>query len=417
LTIKDLEQAEQILQKYVPNVSKYSGDNLSLDRMWPLLDKVGNPHTKLKVIHIAGTSGKTSTCYYISALLSASGCKVGLTVSPHVDSVTERIQINNSPLKESLFCKELEEFINLINDLEIQPSYFELLIVFVLWQFVRQNVDYAVVETGLGGLIDGTNVVTREDKVCVITDIGFDHMDILGDTLDKIASQKAGIIHYKNQVFVYSQQPQTTNQIKRRAKAKDAQLSTLNQDLLQKNSNYDFSRLPDFQIRNWLLAEEICNFVAKRDSFELNKIFLPSDVIVPGRMETTILHDKSILIMDGAHNRQKVGMFCESFKKIYPNKTAIIMLALKKGKEYKQVIDELEEISSEIVLTTFSASQDLPVKSQNPIMLADYCSSKSINNIIIEDHADAMKYLLNSNEDIKVVIGSFYLLGQIRKLI
>ena len=205
MNIVNIDQAIAELQKYVPAVARYSGDDMTLDRMWPLLSAVGNPHKKLKTIHIAGTSGKTSTSYYIAALLKASGQRTGMTVSPHVDSITERLQIDGSPVSDDLFCSYLSEFLDLITDVDPQPSYFELMIAFVLWVFARENLDYVVLETGMGGLFDGTNVVTRSDKICVITDIGLDHTQILGNNVEQIAAQKAGIIHKGNHVFTYKQ--------------------------------------------------------------------------------------------------------------------------------------------------------------------------------------------------------------------
>lgn len=416
MIISNIEQAEALLQKYVPNVSKYSGDSMSLDRLWPLLKLVGSPEKKLKVIHIAGTSGKTSTSYYISALLSASGKKVGLTVSPHVDKITERLQINNRPIDEVTFCTELGIFMSLIADVENPPSYFELLIVFVLWEFDRQKVDYAVIETGMGGLLDGTNVITRGDKVCVITDIGFDHMHILGNTLPEISRQKAGVIQHLNSVFVYEQAQEIMDEINKRTQIKDATLNILDQADLMAKSLTNLEGLPVFQIRNWLLSEKVCYFVAKRENFKISKI-TPTDVLIPGRMETIKLDDSTTLIMDGAHNEQKIGVFCRSFKARYPNKKATILLALKDGKEYKEVIDALKPISDALILTTFNTSQDLPAVSQDTSTLAEYCDSKGINNSTKNENKEAFSKLLDSESQIKLVIGSFYLLGQVRKFL
>jgi len=311
MKISSISQAEDVLQKYVPNVKSYNGDDMSLDRMWPLLEAVGNPHEKLRAIHLAGTSGKTSTAYYIAALLGTSGKKIGLTVSPHVDSITERVQINGKPITDKAFCEDFGKFIDLIKEVSINPSYFELMIVFVLWEFEKQGVDYAVIETGLGGLFDSTNVLTAPNKVCVITDIGIDHTNILGSTLSEITEQKAGIIHDDNAVYMYQQSAEIMGQIHQRLKQKHAKLQIIdNQIKPQFAKNLQFGILPKFQRRNWSLAQVVAEAIAKRDKFTITSEINPLTVVVPGRMEHSSLPDDSILIMDGSHNKQKMTAIC-----------------------------------------------------------------------------------------------------------
>lgn len=327
MKVHSIKEAESILQSYIPNVSKYNGDDLSLDRMYPMLEALGNPHEKLKIVHIAGTSGKTSTAYFIASILHSSGAKVGLTVSPHVDSITERIQIDSKPISEEQFCNYLSTFLEAISKIDQKPSYFEILIAFVYWVFYQEKVDYAVIETGMGGLLDSTNVASRPDKVCVITDIGFDHMQILGDTITKIAFQKAGIIHENNKVFMYEQSDEVMNQIEKVASTKKANLQTVSERSMEQLPNT--VNAPLFQKRNWNLANEVCLYISKRDGFSLSDAQSVLEITVPGRMDTKTLQDGSMLIMDGAHNGQKVETFVESFKDKYPtNKTTILLCHL-----------------------------------------------------------------------------------------
>lgn len=411
MLINSLEQAEKVLQRYVPNVSKLTGDSLSPERMFILLDLLGNPEDKLKVIHIAGTSGKTSTAYFISSILTESGQKVGLTVSPHVDSVTERIQINSCPISDKEFCAYLSRFLEIISPAGNHFSYFEIIIAFAFWVFAEEKVDYAVVETGLGGLLDSTNVTKKPDKICVITDIGYDHMQILGNTISEIAEQKAGIIQEHNEVFTYEHSNEVMEQIKNRVSQTDAKLNIVSDINLQ-----DVDNLPAFQKRNFGIARQVCEFVTSRDNIELNNSLNTINLVVPGRMDTNTLPNGSLLIMDGAHNGQKVGAFSSSFRLKYRNKKAIVMLALKTGKEYKEVIDELKDITESFILTTFNTSQDLPAVSQDPKTLKVYCDQIGIKAEVINDQKQAYDRLIESDRGIKLVIGSFYLLGQIRKL-
>ncbi len=178
-----------------------------LENTLRLMAHVGNPHEQLKAIHVAGTNGKGSTSHLIAAALQASGLRVGLFTSPHLVSLTERIRINGQPIAET----EVAEFIEQNKDFldEIQPSFFETMTALAFAYFVRKKVDIAVVEVGLGGRLDSTNVITP--ILSVITNIGLDHTEFLGNTLTKIAKEKAGIIKPHVPVVVGESHPQTMN--------------------------------------------------------------------------------------------------------------------------------------------------------------------------------------------------------------
>jgi dihydrofolate synthase / folylpolyglutamate synthase len=167
-----------------------------------LCEALGNPHRRFKTIHVAGTNGKGSTSHMIAAILQTSGYKTGLYTSPHLKSFTERIRIDGAEIPEAFVV----DFVNRVKPLieEIQPSFFEITVAMAFDFFASEKVDIAVIEVGLGGRLDSTNVITPE--VSVITNIGWDHKDILGDTLEKIASEKAGIIKPKVPVVVSERQ-------------------------------------------------------------------------------------------------------------------------------------------------------------------------------------------------------------------
>ena len=417
MKITNLHQAEVALKTYIPLVASYGKDGMTLDRLWVLLKRAGEPHTQLRVVHIAGTSGKTSTAYYAAAQLRATGKKVGLTVSPHVDFVNERVQINGLPLPPQKFCSYLTQFLEIVKKVPQKPSYFELMIAMALWIFVQEKVDYAVVETGMGGLLDGSNVVTRPDKVCVLTDIGFDHQHVLGNTLSQIAAQKAGIMHNGNVAFTYKQPNEVMNEFKNRAQAVGAKLTALTNHKFTKLPQ-DFAILPLFQQRNWLLAYTATDYVIKRDKLpELSNNALQATMhtIVPGRMQVIKLSDQLTIVMDGAHNQQKMQAFVASYKEKYGPSKVPVLLALKNGKEYQQVLDELLPLASTITFTTFSTSQDMPAVSIRPQLLADYCQSIGYTNYkIITNHMQAYKDFVTHNIGIAIITGSFYLLSQIR---
>jgi dihydrofolate synthase / folylpolyglutamate synthase len=415
VTIRTIQEANQALQPYVPLVSQLTGGNTTLERVIPLMKLLGNPQDKLRVIHIAGTSGKTSTAYFLAALLTIGGKKTGLTVSPHVDTVAERVQINGSPLSESKFCDYLGEFLDIIETAEQKPSYFELLYAFSLWVFLREQVEYAVIETGMGGLYDATNVITRPDKICIITDIGYDHMHILGSTLPEIATQKIGIVHERNVVFCYQQSSEIMRVFQDWCDTHHAELNVTTKPQEQSGADADFSGIPDYQVRNWLLAYKAYNFLETRDKVKhltRKELTQTLQVQVPGRMDVIKLHGKTV-VMDGAHNAQKMQTFIESFKKLYPNVRPVVVIAMKESKDYQPVTELLSTIAERLFVTTFRTSQDLPARAMDPNTLAQSFEDK-LPVEVIPDSSDAVRAALAAPESVVVLTGSFYLLSQIR---
>jgi dihydrofolate synthase/folylpolyglutamate synthase len=404
---------------FIPSVAQVTGRDITLTRMWPMMAIIGNPQKKLKIIHLAGTSGKTSTAYFLAALLRTTGKKVGLHVSPHIDKLTERFQFNGLPISDELFCEELGIFLDIIHEHHLKPTYFELHIAFAYWFFVRQEVDYAVIETGMGGLHDGTNVAKNPDKICVITDIGIDHTKYLGTTLKQIAFQKAGIIHPHNLVYMYTQAPEIMKVVTAKCTETSALLTTTTeQDQKQECSDLLDETMPLYQQRNWMLAYFVFRHLQARGNFSMpaiHKITKTQHLQVPARMDIKQLSSGQTLVMDGAHNEQKMKAFVRSFQATFPGKKAALLLSLKQEKDYKMVVDVLLPITNEIIVSTFETSQELPVVSMDPKQLADYCRQQGVEKVTVQsDHHRAYQSLLSSNQDILVITGSFYLLYQIR---
>ncbi|MBS9524587.1 bifunctional folylpolyglutamate synthase/dihydrofolate synthase [Litoribacter alkaliphilus] len=183
-----------------------------------LCQHLGDPQTKFKSIHVAGTNGKGSTSHSIAAILQEAGYKVGLYTSPHLKSFTERIKINGAEIPEDAVVTFVEKHKNFLEDL--MPSFFEMTVGMAFEHFAKEKVDYAVIEVGLGGRLDSTNVITPE--ICVITNIGLDHTQFLGDTLPKIAAEKAGIIKERVPVVISELQPATLKVFIQKADEKHA---------------------------------------------------------------------------------------------------------------------------------------------------------------------------------------------------
>ncbi len=411
--------AEAALQPYIPIVKQMTGKDITLERMEPLMAKIGNPELKLKVIHVAGTSGKTSTVYYIAGLLKAAGQTVGLTVSPHIDVISERLQVNLEPLPEAVFCSVLSEFLELIAEVEPMPSYFEVLMAMAYWYFAKIGVDYAVIETGFGGLHDASNICRNTNKVCVLTDIGFDHMHILGHTLQEISLQKAGIMHKDNQAFTFEQSQEVLNIFESYAQKVGAHLDIVNESDVKHvaEDGQVFEALPNFQKHNWLLAYKAYEYVANRDflaPLALQKLEESMHTYVPGRMDIQELGGMQI-VMDGAHNEQKMSVFVDSFRSKFPGEKVPVLLAMKTGKEYEAVLPQLKEIASRLIITNFTISQDLPSKPIDPQILATEARRIGFTDVVVEtDCLAALELLISDSVERGVITGSFYLLASLR---
>jgi len=411
MTVKQLTSFAAV-NRHLQEFHAYARADYKLDNMLALMAYLGNPQDKFKVVHVAGTSGKTSTAYYMAALLTVAGRKTGLTVSPHVDEINERVQINGQPTPEAEFCAALRDFLELIAKAPVRPSWFEVVVAFAYWYFARQQVDYAVVEVGLGGLKDGTNVITRPDKVCVITDIGLDHINVLGQNLAKIAEQKIGIVGPRNTAFTYCQAPEVMRVFEHQASRQKAKLQ-----ILADNTELNESSMPDYQYRNWRLAYQVYEYLAKRDGLESlapQLLRRTQAVQVPGRMDVRRIGGKT-LVMDGAHNAQKMAALASSFTKLYPGSKPAVLLALRNGKDYLAVVKSLAKLSDNIIVTSFAAMQDVPVRSMEPKALAKACQAAGFANVqAIPNNHQAFKALLAAPENVGVITGSFYLLAQIR---
>lgn len=320
-----------------------------------ILETLGSPQNQIPAIHIAGTSGKGSTAYYATSLLNQAGYTTGTLVSPHIASVAERSLINGQPLPEQEYLHYFQAFANLYVVHSLHLSYFEFLTIFSFWLFKEMGVDYIIIEVGIGGRLDTTNVISRSPTVRVITDIGLDHMELLGNTLTEIAQEKAGIIHQNDSAVMNQQASEIETVVRQHAESQHSQFSIASPII------DDFLKiLPDFQQRNWTLAYRA---VEKRLALDkkppLSKEVLEKSVhiAIPGRLEKRNVDGVNI-IFDVAHNPQKIRALVDSLRKLYPDKKPIFVVAFGQNKhsslaESLAIIDNLAQLA---YATTFSAN-------------------------------------------------------------
>ncbi len=398
--MKTLIEVEAYLATLIPR-SRSFGDRL--DHTKELLKKLGDPQNKLPAIHIAGTSGKGSTAYYCAALLKEAGYTVGLMVSPHVSKVSERAQVNGHPLSEIEYSSYITEFKTIIESFNEEVTYIEFLTCFAYWLFAKLKLDYMVIEVGLGGRLDSTNTITRKNTVRVITDIGLDHTEILGNTLDKIANEKAGIIHEGDVVCINRQNELIMNTIQAVAKKNKAQLIVVKPR----------SPLPyepkGFQARNWQLA---LTAVAQRLLIDNHAKLTNSQlqgaagIMIPGRFEVFKGDDETI-VLDAAHNPQKVAALMNTIKNtyIYRPIVAVIAFGINKTTNVNESLDIIKNGANKVLYTEFTVEGDENRK------------AIKFNDSIVDPWLALTEARLwaRENHGIVLVTGSFYLISNVRK--
>lgn len=416
MRLKTLQECELALRAFVPP-PRSQRQKYNLRHIRAFMEATGNPQNSYQVVHVAGTSGKTSTCYYLASLFTNAGLKTGLTVSPHITKVTERVQINLQPASDEDFAQELSVFLDLVQEVGIELTYFEVLIAFAYWYFAQMKVDVAVIETGLGGLMDGSNVVHNSAKVCVLTDIGLDHTAVLGDTIPQIAAQKAGIIGEQNEAFTWKQPRNVLSVFRNAAKMQRSELHILEREVPALPDT-----LPLFQKHNLSLAVEVASWtMLHRFSRELPQqaVLGAAHQSIPARMEQVERGGRRI-VLDGAHNPQKMHALVESYKAMFPSSQPAILFSCIEGPDSKieQSVAELLTLRpSRVVITAFQSLQDIkkisvePEKLQQVFKAAGYTATE-----IIKRPDDGLEALLKTEDDI-LVTGSLYLIFDVRSTV
>lgn len=392
-----------------------------------------------KIIHVAGTNGKGSVCAFLANICKESGLKTGFFSSPHLVTTRERFQINGQMISEETF---LEAFFLLHEVIEsyqrifptYQPSYFERLFFMMLLIFSKEGVDVTVLETGLGGRLDTTNVI-QEPALTVITEIGFDHMAYLGDTIDKIASEKAGIIKASAPVVFIERKKEATVEIEKMAKQqqvscikvsknayKITEIKKKSIDFLVPSRYYDYigftvNSRAEYQLENATLAiRAIEEFVRCTHTENITREAIErgiSSMFWPGRMEEVLPE----VYIDGAHNEDGVEAFVNTVGKMLEieKKQGILLFSAVNDKRYENMIQMLSSVKGmkEFVLTVIPGSRGVDLDSLGN-EFRKY-TDKEVHSF--EKLSDAMTYLLKKKgeEDKAFIVGSLYLAGLVEE--
>jgi len=399
---------------------EHFGIKLGLDNISKFLERIGNPHNNYPSIHIAGTNGKGSTAVYIETILRQAGYKTGIFTSPHLVDFRERIRINSQQISKRRITSFIDNYRHLISRNKI--TFFEVCTALAFHTFAQCKIDIAIVETGLGGRLDATN--TLSPLLSIITDISFDHINILGDTLKKIAYEKAGIIKKNTPILVGLMKPEPRNEIIRVARNRPAPVILMRRDNFTPDGfphKFDYVRetlnlsnlrsaLPGrHQILNAALSIRAVEYL-KEIGYKINKSSIRSGLKTahwPGRFQIIRRPGKPTVILDVGHNPAGVKAMADCFRDFYPGRKADIVVGFVKNKNLEQSVRHLRSIAGNVEIVRLNT-----YRTAEPEDIARYFGKR--NNLrISESIVESSRRLINSADrnDIVIICGSHFTVG------
>ncbi len=419
---------------YIINTEKF-GSNYGLSRTEKILEILGNPHKTLKSIHIAGTNGKGSTSAMINMILIEAGYKVGMYTSPYLEEFEERIQINSKNIPKDSLSNVVTEVKNAVDEVirlgYEHPTEFEIVTCAAFLHFSSEKVDYAVIEVGLGGKLDSTNVIMP--LLSVITSISYDHMQILGDTIEKIALEKAGIIKNQVPVVLYPQKSDVRHIIEETCFIKNSILSRVFEDsakLCSVDDKSNFQRIivrtkkDEYKIELSLLGKhQLLNCATAITSIEVlielgakiskdNITKALKKVKWPGRLE--VMRQAPLLVIDGAHNIDGIMSLRNNVEEYFKYNKVILILGILADKQVESMIKTIVPMASRVIaVTPHSKRGELAEKLKTAILKHNACCEA------IEDYEEAVTRGLSycGPNDMLLISGSLYMIGDMRKII
>ena len=415
---------------YIHDIPKFTKKH-DAEHTRTFLEYLGNPQENLKVLHVAGTNGKGSVCAYLDGMLRSEGMHTGLFTSPHLVRINERIVLDGREITDENFCKVFGRTLAAVRKMEDaglpHPTFFEFLFGMAMLAFAEEGMEYAVLETGLGGRLDATNAVERP-AVSVITSIGMDHMEYLGNTLGEIASEKAGIIKEGVPVFFAQTCAESDEVIRRRAEELHTFCKKIGKDAYEilgiedkhiafscsnayyGNTTWKLNNIGTYQPANAMLALEVMRILFGDSGHPDVWREVLSGVKWAGRMEE-VLPD---VYVDGAHNLSAVEAFAAS---VLPDvRGRVILFSAVKDKDYEDMISCLcRNVQADFYVVTLIADRRAAQAEELGRLFERY-TDKPV--IVTENVKDALHYILAHRGERRVYcLGSLYLAGMIKELI
>ena len=421
--INYFEKSSEILDGLY-GATKHKRDMTSNENMKRLIEIFGVDLSKLNVIHVAGTVGKGSFCIILDNILREANLKTGIFVGPSIEGMNDRIRINGDFIPPEKFYHYLKTIVDKINELEINCIYFEIVTLIALMYFADEGVDFAIFEVGVGGLYDSTNCFTTK-AADVIMKIDYDHQNVLGNTLEEIAFNKAGIIMPFDTVYVYPQGESVIDVIKDEAKKVDAKVKVLDDKSMRigktneatefsyDGEDYSVSLAGEFQAKNAAMAVWVAKDLAARFRLDISTDAIKkglSEVKWPCRIET--VKKDPYIIIDGAHNEASAAELKKYLLGL--NKKVIMITSFLKDKDYRKVFETFEGLNAEFIVTSLVfKGRDFEFEK-----LEEAIGDKD-GIYFIKDNKEAYKKALElyTEDALIVVAGSLYLASVFRDLI
>ena len=412
------------IKNYIENLTNGKADNLSVKKMKRIMELLGNPQDKLKFVHVTGTNGKGSIIEMLNSILVNANLKVGKFISPHLVKYNERISINYQNIQDEEIQELYEELETALEKENIEISFFEFFTVIAFMYFYKQKVDIVLMEVGLGGLYDSTNVIYP--MVSVISSIGYDHMQVLGNTLEEIAKQKAGIIKEHSITVYMEQKPEIDKIMIETSKEKQNTLHLIQKEEI-KNSRlengfekFDYKQYHNVevnlkgkkQIQNATIVLECCD-ILKQKGYPITEEAIRhglKTVVHKARFE--IIHENPTIIFDGGHNEQAIQNLKETINLYYKKEKKIYVISVLKSKDYKTILDEMIEEEN---IYIFTNGNDKNRYTDNYLM-HDYAKQINQNVEIYQmELEEAIQFCKEKTDYVSFVIGSFYIYEDVKK--
>ncbi|SET62325.1 dihydrofolate synthase / folylpolyglutamate synthase [Natronincola peptidivorans] len=412
------------------------GGKLPLESMEKILHLLGNPQEKLKIIHVAGTNGKGSTSSFLHSMLAAEGYRVGLFTSPHLQCFTDRIRINGVNISQEDFAAIAtlvsEKILPLMDDGLNPPALFDIMTLMAFIYYAKEKIDYVILEVGLGGLNDATNII-KASLASVITPIGVDHIDVLGSDIRKIAAHKAGIIKPNGLVVYHWQETAVAEVIQATAEKNNAKVYSLQEDnveLLQMDIweqifdlNSSIGSLDHVKIR-MLGKHQIYNAsLAALTLMVLRNhqlITIADDSIYKGlynnfwggRLE--LLHQAPFIFIDGAHNLQGAGVLKSAIEQYFSNRKINMVIGMLEDKDVEGVLNTLVPLCNKVVFTRPNSHRAMEPEelSKNTLLFGK-------ETAVISSLEEAVVYGIQNTamDEITIFTGSLYLVGDVKTIL
>lgn len=404
---------EEVIRQ-IENTHRF-GNLPGVEVMEHVLKQLAGINGKLPFVHIAGTNGKGSVCAFMTEIFRKSGLKAGAFISPHVVVFEERISVNGQMISREDVARLGNKLLD--TDFGVNLTMFDYCLAMALMYFTEQDCDIMVIETGLGGRLDSTNAIGLP-LATVITKIGYDHVAILGDKLEDIAREKAGIIKTGSHVFSEQQEEEAEAVIRDAADKCQVQLTFVTKEEIEAASKYNLRLLGVHQWENAAVAKLAAEYVLEKfinaavtDGNKLKKneseiISALRETVWQGRME--ILSQKPFFMVDGAHNGHGVLALRDSLKTLYPCEKFHMIMAVMADKDYKAMVEELLPYAEDFVAVNMDNSRALQAKD-----LAEFINSRGVKADCVDSVEEALKTLRADTKNL--AFGSLYFIGEIKE--